>query len=175
VRARVGGASQALAAPAEEFEPALALPGWFAGEPPAEFVALLEEIAAAVRSNSLRTQLFAMGEADQRDLLSRIAVPSLLIWSELDARSPLSVARQFEQANPSHEARRDPRCRSRPQPRAARAVQRGRARVLSCPPPALALKPAPPSLGGARLKSPCQRARGPLDRRLRSDPAARLT
>ena len=68
MRARVGGASQALAAPAEEFEPALALPGWFAGEPPAEFVALLEEIAAAVRSDRLRTQLFAMGEADQRDL-----------------------------------------------------------------------------------------------------------
>jgi pimeloyl-ACP methyl ester carboxylesterase len=108
VRARVGGASQALAAPAEEFEPVLALPGWFAGEPPAEFVALLEEIAAAVRPDSLRTQLFAMGEADQRDLLSRIAVPTLLIWGELDARSPLSVARQSEQANPSHEARRDP-------------------------------------------------------------------
>jgi pimeloyl-ACP methyl ester carboxylesterase len=39
-----------------------------------------------------------MAEADQRDLLPRIAVPTLLIWGELDARSPLSVARQFEQA-----------------------------------------------------------------------------
>jgi pimeloyl-ACP methyl ester carboxylesterase len=27
-----------------------------------------------------------------------IAVPTLLIWGELDVRSPLSVARQFEQA-----------------------------------------------------------------------------
>jgi hypothetical protein len=71
-----------------------------AGEPPAEFVPLLEEIAAAVRSDSLRTQLFVMAEADQRDLLSRIAVPTLLIWGELDARSPLSVARQFDQAIP---------------------------------------------------------------------------
>ena len=41
-----------------------------------------------------------MAEADQRDLLPRIAVPTLLIWGELDARSPLSVARQFEQAIP---------------------------------------------------------------------------
>ena len=41
-----------------------------------------------------------MAEADQRDLLPRIAVPTLLIWGELDARSPLSVARQFEEAIP---------------------------------------------------------------------------
>ena len=37
-----------------------------------------------------------MAEADQRDVLPRIGVPTLLIWGELDARSPLSVARQFE-------------------------------------------------------------------------------
>ena len=96
VRARVEGARQMLAAPAEEFDPTL--PGLFAGDPPAEFVPLLEEIAAAVRPDTLRTQLLVMAEADQRDLLPRIAVPTLLVWGELDARSPLSVARQFEQA-----------------------------------------------------------------------------
>jgi pimeloyl-ACP methyl ester carboxylesterase len=41
-----------------------------------------------------------MAETDQRDLLPRIAVPTLLIWGELDVRSPLSVARQFEHAIP---------------------------------------------------------------------------
>ena len=41
-----------------------------------------------------------MAEADQRDLLPRISVPTLLIWGELDERSPLSVARQSEQAIP---------------------------------------------------------------------------
>jgi pimeloyl-ACP methyl ester carboxylesterase len=41
-----------------------------------------------------------MAEVDQRDLLSRIAVPTLLIWGERDARSPLSVASQFERAIP---------------------------------------------------------------------------
>ena len=56
VRARVAGARQMLAAPAEEFDPTL--PGLFAGDPPADFVALLEEIAAAVRPDTLRTQLF---------------------------------------------------------------------------------------------------------------------
>jgi pimeloyl-ACP methyl ester carboxylesterase len=101
VAARVEGARQMLAAPAEAFDPTL--PGLFAGEPPAEFVPLLEEIAADVRPESLKTQLFLMAEADQRDLLPRIAVPTLLIWGELDARPPLSVARQFEETVPETE------------------------------------------------------------------------
>ena len=135
VRARVAGARQMLAAPAEEFDPTL--PGLFAGEPPAEFVPLLEEMAADVRPESLGTQLFVMAEADQRDLLPRIAVPTLLIWGELDARSPLDVARQFERAIPDTKLVVIPGCRARQQSRAARAVQRGRARVLSRPPAAL--------------------------------------
>jgi pimeloyl-ACP methyl ester carboxylesterase len=98
VRARVAGAHRMLAAPAEEFDPTL--PGLFAGDPPAEFVSLLKEIAAAVRPESLQTQLSLMAAADQRDLLAHIAVPTLLIWGELDARSPLTVARQLEQAIP---------------------------------------------------------------------------
>jgi pimeloyl-ACP methyl ester carboxylesterase len=98
VRARIAGALEMLAAPAEEFDPTL--PGLFAGEPPVEFVSLLEEIAAAVRPESLRRQLFLMAETDQRDLLPHIAVPTLLIWGELDARSPLRVAAQFEHAIP---------------------------------------------------------------------------
>jgi pimeloyl-ACP methyl ester carboxylesterase len=44
-----------------------------------------------------------MVEADQRDLLPRIAVPTLLVWGELDVRSPLDVARQFEEAIPDTE------------------------------------------------------------------------
>jgi len=101
VAARVQSVRQMLAAPAEEFDPIL--PGVFAGDPPAEFVPLLEEIAAAVRPESLKTQLLLMAEADQRDLLPRIAVPTLLIWGELDARSPLSVARQFQETIPRTE------------------------------------------------------------------------
>lgn len=101
VRARVAGAREMLAAPADEFDPTL--PGLFAGDPPAEFVALLEQIAAGVRPASLGTQLLVMAEADQRDLLPRIAVPTLLIWGELDVRSPLRVARELERAIPDTE------------------------------------------------------------------------
>lgn len=37
-------------------------------------------------------------------------MPTLLIWGELDARSPLSVARQFEQAIPDTNAVVIPGC-----------------------------------------------------------------
>ena len=98
VRARVVGAQQMLAAPAARFDPTF--PGLFAADPPAEVVSLLAEIAAAVRPASLMRQLLVMAAADQRDLLPDIAVPTLLLWGELDARSPLSVAHQLERAIP---------------------------------------------------------------------------
>jgi pimeloyl-ACP methyl ester carboxylesterase len=98
LRSRVEGVRQMLAAPPAEFDPTL--PGLFAADPPAEIADLLEAMAADVRPDSLRVALSLMAEADERDLLPRIAVPTLLVWGERDARSPLSVARQFEQAIP---------------------------------------------------------------------------
>jgi pimeloyl-ACP methyl ester carboxylesterase len=98
VRARVDGARQMLAVPGDRFDPAL--PGLFAAGPPAEFAALLDEIAADVRTESLRTALSVMAEADLRDVLPNVTVSTLLIWGELDARSPLTVARQFDSAIP---------------------------------------------------------------------------
>jgi pimeloyl-ACP methyl ester carboxylesterase len=98
VRARVEGLRQMLTAADHLFDPTL--PGLFAGDPPAEFVPLMEAMAEDVRPASMRTALLVMAETDQRDLLPRIAVPTLLIWGELDERSPLSIARQFEDAVP---------------------------------------------------------------------------
>jgi pimeloyl-ACP methyl ester carboxylesterase len=82
---RVAGVRQMLAAVDQDFDPTL--PGLFAGDPPAEFVSLTEAMAADARPESMRTALLVMAEADQRDLLPRIAVPTLLIWGELDARA----------------------------------------------------------------------------------------
>ena len=101
VQARVDGVRQLLAAADHAFDPTL--PGLFAGDPPARFVPLLEAMAADVRPESMRTALLVMADADQRDLLPRIAVPTLLIWGEQDGRSPLTVARQFENAVPGAE------------------------------------------------------------------------
>jgi pimeloyl-ACP methyl ester carboxylesterase len=96
VRGRVAAARRMLSAPPSQFDPTL--PGLFAGGPPREFVPLLAEMAGDVRPETLRVQLSLMAEADQRDVLARIDVPTLLIWGELDSRSPLGVARQFEDA-----------------------------------------------------------------------------
>ncbi|HET8959943.1 alpha/beta hydrolase [Nocardioides sp.] len=101
VRARVAGARQMLAAPPGHFDPTL--PGLFASDPPAQFVPMLAAIAGDVRPATLGHQLTLMAEADHRDLLPRIAVPTLLVWGELDVRSPLSVAHQFDEAIPDTE------------------------------------------------------------------------
>jgi pimeloyl-ACP methyl ester carboxylesterase len=98
VRARVELAREMLAAGPEEFDPTL--PGLFSGDPPAEYVPLLEEISADVRPESLGAALSLMAETDQCDLLPRVAVPTLLLWGEHDVRSPLSVARRFDRALP---------------------------------------------------------------------------
>jgi len=98
VEARIEGVRQAVAAPAGSFDPTL--PGLFAGDPPAEFIPLLEAMGRDVRPASMKTALTAMAEADLRDVLPEIDLPTLLIWGESDARSPLYVAEQFEQAIP---------------------------------------------------------------------------
>ena len=96
VAARVAGARQMLAAPPEQFDPTF--PGLFAADPPPEFVPVLAAIAADVRPATLRRQLAIMAEADLSDLLPQVSVPTLLIWGQSDARSPLTVAHQFEEA-----------------------------------------------------------------------------
>jgi pimeloyl-ACP methyl ester carboxylesterase len=136
VQARVAGVRRTLASPAEQFDPTF--PGLFAGDPPSEFVRLLEQIAADVRPRSLEMQVHMMAEADQRDLLPLIHVPTLLIWGELDVRSPLSVARRFEQTIPDAELVVIPGCGhvsnlERPERfnEAVRAFCRGHARWTS--------------------------------------------
>ena len=101
VRARVADVRQTLAAPREDFDPQL--PGLFASDPPTKFVPLLIAIAADVRPATLRRELAIMAETDLSDLLPHIAVPTLLIWGQVDARSPLRIARQFEEAIPDTE------------------------------------------------------------------------
>jgi pimeloyl-ACP methyl ester carboxylesterase len=101
VRARVLSAREMLAAPPDGLH--LVFPGLFAGDPPVELVSLLEEIAADVRPESVARQLSIMAATDQRDLLPQIVAPTLLIWGELDERSPLSIAHEFEEAIPGAE------------------------------------------------------------------------
>jgi len=96
VSARVEGVRQMLAAPEKGLE--RGFPGLFGASPPAEAASLIEQAAAGARHESMRIQVDLIADADQRSLLPLIAVPTLLIWGEDDARSPLTVARQFNEA-----------------------------------------------------------------------------
>lgn len=96
--ARLAGVRAATAEPGAGFDPTL--PGLFANRPPAVWAALLEAVAADVRSRSMAIALTAMARADLTDVLPTIEVPTQLIWGALDVRSPLSVARDFERLIP---------------------------------------------------------------------------
>jgi pimeloyl-ACP methyl ester carboxylesterase len=101
VEARVAGAREGLAAPPEEFK--AVLPGLFAAEPQPEIVAELDRIMADTRAASFERLIGLIADADLRDLLPEVAVPTLLVWGEEDVRSPLRVAHEFHQAIPGSE------------------------------------------------------------------------
>lgn len=97
VNARVNGFHAALHG--EKFDPTL--PGLFSSGTPRQYESLLAGINAGVRRRSMAHALDLMAETDQRDVLPRIAVPTLLVWGAQDARSPLEiVGHQFELAIP---------------------------------------------------------------------------
>ena len=64
-----------------------------------EVVALMSEFHPA----GYRAMALALADSDTRDLLPRIAVPTLLLWGEDDRRAPLSVAEQLRAAIPGAE------------------------------------------------------------------------
>lgn len=76
------------------------LPSMFGAAPPAEAVALLTEVLADRHPAGFRMMAAALAEADTRDLLPWIDVPTLLLWGDKDARSPLATAHAFEAAIP---------------------------------------------------------------------------
>ena len=76
------------------------LPGLLSSDAPAPLVTELISIMSESRPASIKITAAVMAHCDQRDLLPLIDVPTLLLWGELDARSPLYVARQFHDAIP---------------------------------------------------------------------------
>lgn len=66
----------------------------------AEMVAELQAIMADSRPAGLRPMLLAMAEADLRDVLPTISVPTLLLYGEEDARSSTDVAEEMHAAIP---------------------------------------------------------------------------
>ena len=77
-------------APPEDYAPEL--PGLFGPDAPPELIDGLAAIAAETRPATLRRTAVLNADCDLRERQAAIRAPCLLIWGELDARSPLSVA-----------------------------------------------------------------------------------
>jgi pimeloyl-ACP methyl ester carboxylesterase len=67
------------------------LPGLFTDSAPAEVVEEALAMMLDVRPAGMRPMLHAFAEADLRDVLPRIQVPTLLLYGDADRRSPLEV------------------------------------------------------------------------------------
>ena len=70
----------------------------FGPSPPAEAVTAMRAILGGRHPRAFRQMATALAEADTRDLLPRIGLPTLLLWGDQDARSPIAVGRAFEAA-----------------------------------------------------------------------------
>lgn len=85
--------------PPAEFVPRY-LPGMFSESPRPEVRDELVRIMSDFHPTGFRLMATALAGADTRDLLPNIRVPTLLIWGDADARSPMAVAHQLRDAIP---------------------------------------------------------------------------
>jgi pimeloyl-ACP methyl ester carboxylesterase len=81
------------------FEPA-SMPGLFSDAMPKDRAEELTTIMSEIRPSGTRAMANALAEADLRDLLPRIDVPTLLLYGDADERSSLSVARELHASIP---------------------------------------------------------------------------
>lgn len=72
-------------------------------EPSAELLAELVELGRGTRPVAYRVQGHAFAEADLREVLPRIAVPTLVVHGDADRRCPLPVGQALRAAIPSAE------------------------------------------------------------------------
>lgn len=79
------------------------LPSFFSGPVPSEATELIRAMMAEVRPAGLLPMLTAFAEADLSTVLPTIAVPTLLLYGERDARAPRPVAEALHAAVPGSE------------------------------------------------------------------------
>jgi pimeloyl-ACP methyl ester carboxylesterase len=87
-------------ADASEAEPLSAFPGLFSPAATPEIIEEVRQIAAANSAAShpggYRAMAHSMAEADLRSVLPGLGIPTLLLYGELDERSPVHVARSLQ-------------------------------------------------------------------------------
>jgi pimeloyl-ACP methyl ester carboxylesterase len=76
------------------------LPGMFSESATQEAREELARIMSDFHPTGFRLMATALALADTRDLLPNIRVPTLLVWGDADARSPIAVAHQMLDAIP---------------------------------------------------------------------------
>lgn len=85
--------------PPKEWIPSY-LPGMLTEAAPPEMVEEVKTLMSGVRPSANQAMLQAMAEADLRGVLPRVDVPTLLLYGDQDARSPLEVGRSLHEAIP---------------------------------------------------------------------------
>lgn len=76
------------------------LPAMLSGSPSQQVREELARIMFDFHPVGFRLMARTLAQADTRDLLPNIRVPTLLVWGDADARSPMAVAHQFRDAVP---------------------------------------------------------------------------
>ena len=77
------------------------IPTLFSDSVPREVVGKIASIMSDFHPRGMRVMLSAFAEADLREMLSTIKIPTLLIYGDLDKRSPLNVAKALHENIPS--------------------------------------------------------------------------
>ncbi len=99
VAARVARIEAELDRPPEEWMDDY-LPGFFAGQVPEATLDLVRSMMRDVRPTGTRRMLVAAADADLRNVLPAVAVPTLLLYGAEDVRAPRPVAEAMHRAVP---------------------------------------------------------------------------
>jgi pimeloyl-ACP methyl ester carboxylesterase len=91
VEQRLRQTLQAAELPPDQFVNTM-IASMFSHSPPPEPVEEFRQIMREVHPDGFRTMARALAEADLRDVLGRISVPTLLLYGDEDVRAPLTVA-----------------------------------------------------------------------------------
>jgi pimeloyl-ACP methyl ester carboxylesterase len=99
VERRVARLAADMQRPPDEWIPGY-IPGLLTEAAPPEVVDEVRSLMSGVRPAANRTMLEGMAEADLRDVLPRVDVPTLLLYGDRDSRSSVEVGRALHEGIP---------------------------------------------------------------------------
>jgi len=97
---RLQATLQAAEAPSDQRVQSM-IPGMFSSSPPPTSVEEFREIMLEIHPAGLRAMARSLAEADLRDVLPRITVPTLLLYGDQDSRASLAVAQDIHARTPA--------------------------------------------------------------------------